>query len=374
MLNELITPASALEVVKKYEGSSDQLGHFLKKQVWNAGLLPDVAILGLPDARGSFCPQVADGTDAIRRHLYSLSTFSPEINILDLGNIRCGKELKDTYAAVKMVAEELAALSIRLLILGGSQDFTVPLVGGFKKKGFNLVIVDDRIDNSLNEMSPADEIYINNLPVGTSVSVIAGQSYFICQHEHDTVGDGYNGEIITLGESRSDIKEIEPLLRKSDFVSFDFGSMKSSEAPGQYRISPNGLTGEEACQIAWYSGISTTPAWFGIFGYSPSDDFTTSGSMMAAQISWYFINGISKRLDEEPVEEAINFEHYCVTVDGLEEPISFLVHPISQRWWMEVPSEDCTLFPVRIPCSEKDYRKACENEISEKWWKYFYKL
>ena len=273
-----------------------------------------------------------------------------------------------------MVAEELAALSIRLLILGGSQDFTVPLVGGFKKKGFNLAIVDDRIDNSLNEMSPADETYINNLPVGTSVSVIAGQSYFICQHEHDTVGDGYNGEIITLGEIRSDIKETEPLLRKSDFVSFDFGSMKSSEAPGQYRISPNGLTGEEACQIAWYSGISTTPTWFGIFGYSPSDDPTTSGSMMAAQIGWYFINGISKRLDEEPVEEAINFEHYSVTVDGLEEPVSFLVHPISQRWWMEVPSEDCTLFPVRIPCSEKDYRKACENEISEKWWKYFYKL
>ena len=58
MLNELITPASALEVVKKYEGSSDSLGHFLKKQVWNTGVLPDVAILGLPDARGSLCPRL----------------------------------------------------------------------------------------------------------------------------------------------------------------------------------------------------------------------------------------------------------------------------------------------------------------------------
>jgi formiminoglutamase len=206
------------------------------------------------------------------------------------------------------------------------------------------------------------------------VSIIAGQSYFLCGTEHDLAGEGHNGEIILLGELRSDFDEIEPLLRKSDLVSFDFGSMKSSEAPGQYRISPNGLTGEEACQIAWYSGISTTPSWFGVFGYSPDSDPTTTGAMMAAQIIWYFINGISKRLDEEPDGEASNFEHYHIAVDGLENPIPFLMHQISHRWWMEVPSEDCNMFPVRIPCSGKDYYQACENEISEKWWKYFYKL
>ena len=374
MLNELIIPASTLEVVIQYEGSSDQLGHILKSQVWDTDHLPHVAILGLPEGRGSSCHQLAEAPDVIRRHLYSLTTFPAEINIVDLGNIKCGNELKDTYAAVKIVAEELSALNIHLLILGGSHEMTVPLIGGFDKQEFNLVIVDDRIDNCVKENSPADEFYINNLPIGTSVSVIAGQSYFICQQEHDIVAEGYNGEILTLGEIRADFKEIEPLLRKSDLVSFDFGSIKSSEAPGQYRISPNGLTGEEACQIAWYSGISTTPVWFGIFGYSPSFDSTTSGAMMAAQISWYFIYGITKRLDEEPVDEATNFEHYHIPVDGLDDPISFLRHPVSQRWWMEVPTEDCTIFPVRIPCSKKDYRKACENEISERWWKYFNKI
>jgi hypothetical protein len=271
---------------------------------------------------------------------------------------------------MKMVAEELSALNIRLLILGGSQEMTVPIIGGFNKEEFNLVIVDDRIDNCVNKKSPADEFFINNLPIGTSVSVIAGQSYFICQQEHDIVAEGYNGEIITLGEIRSDFKEMEPLLRKADLVSFDFGSIKLSEAPGQYRISPNGLSGEESCQIAWYTGISTNITWFGLFGYSPSFDSTTSGAMMAAQISWYFINGVSKRLDEEPEDEATDFEHYYISVDGLDDPISFLRHPVSQRWWMEVPAEDCTIFPVRIPCSKKDYRRACENEIPERWWKH----
>ena len=374
MMNELIIPAFALEVVKQFEGNSDQLGYFLKKQVWNSDQLPQVAILGLPEGRGSQCHQVANAPDAIRRHLYSLTTFPPEISIVDLGNIKSGNELKDTYAAVKIVAEELSELNIRLLILGGSQELTVALIEGINKQDFNLAIVDDRIDNNINVNFPADESYVNNLPFGTTVTVIAGQSYYICQQEHDIVSEGYNGEIITLGAIRADIRELEPLLRKSDFVSFDFGSIKSSEALGQYRISPNGLTGEEACQIAWYSGISTSQVWFGLFGYSPSLDPGTSGAMMAAQISWYFINGISKRLDEEPIDEATNFEHYHIPVEGIDEPISFLQHPLSQRWWMEVPSEDCQIFPVRIPCSKKDYRKACENEIPERWWKYFNKI
>jgi len=374
MLNELIIPASALKVVIQYEGSSDQLGYFLKSQVWDPDHLPDVAILGLPEGRGSGCLQVAEAPDAIRRQLYALTTFPPEINIIDLGNIICGNELKDTYAAVKIVAEELSTLNIPLLILGGSQELTVLLIDGFDQPEFNLVIVDDRIDNNVRENSPADEFYINSLPIGTSVSVIAGQSYFICQQEHDIVAEGYNGEILTLGEIRADFKEMEPLLRRSDLVSFDFGSIKSAEAPGQYRISPNGLTGEEACQIAWYSGISTKQTWFAIFGYSPSFDSTTSGAMMAAQICWYFFNGISKRLDEEPVDEATNFEHYHIPVDGLDDPISFLQHPVSQRWWMEVPDEDCSVFPFRIPCSKKDYHKACKNEIPERWWKYFSKI
>ena len=374
MLTDLLIPAKDLAVVRTYDGSSVELGYYLKKRKWDLNNLPSVAILGVPEGRGSHNQDVAEGTDAIRLQLYSLATFPSEMDIVDLGNIKCGNQPRDTYAAVKIVSEELSALGIRLLILGGSQELTVPFISGANREASELVIVDDRIDNSENTKSAADERFINMLPVGTSVSLIGGQSYFIGEQWHDLLAEGSNGEILSLGEIRADFRELEPMIRKADMVSFDFGSMKASEAPGQYRLSPNGLTGEEACQIAWYCGISTTPAWFALFGYSPKADPANLGAMMAAQISWYFINGVSKRLDEEPVDEATNFEHYRVTVDGLEEPIAFLVHPISRRWWMEVPSEDCTLFPFRIPCSKKDYKKACKNEISEKWWKYFNKI
>ena len=370
MLNELIIPASELEVVKQFEGSSDQLGHYLKNQAWDFDNLPGVAILGIPEGRGSQCQDVALAPDYIRYHLYNLTKFSPEFRIVDLGNVRCGNNLKDTYAGIKMVAEELSALNIPVLILGGGQETTVPIIAGFNCQEFKLIIVDDRVDNKIGENCPADESYINNLPHGTSLTVIAGQSYFIGQNDHELFAEGFNGEIITLGKMRSEFREIEPLIRNSNLISFDFGSLKSAEAPGQYRISPNGLSGEEACQISWYSGISTAPVWFGIFGYSHSSDNTTSGAMMAAQICWYFISGITKRLDIEPVDEATDFEAYHVAVDGLDDEISFLRHPVSHRWWMEVPSDDCTDFPVRIPCSKKDYHNACKNEIPERWWKY----
>ncbi len=374
MLNDLIIPAKDLAVVKKFEGGPNQLGHLLKNSAWDRKNLPQVAILGIPEGRGSAIQNVGDGADAIRSHLYGLASFTSETTIVDLGNIRCGTNVKDTYAAVKIVAEELASLGIRLLILGGSQEFTVPLALGFNREDFNLIIVDDRIDNTEEDNAPADERYINNLPVGTSLTHIGGQSYFIGEQWHDVIGDGSDSELLTLGEIRADYKEMEPLIRKGDLISFDFGALKNSEAPGQYRISPNGLTGEEACQIAWYAGLSTNPAWFALFGYCAIQDPSTIGAMMAAQISWYFINGTTKRIDEEPFEEATNFEHYKIQVDELEEPISFLLHPISKRWWMEVPSEDCTLFPFRIPCSQKDYKLACKNEVSEKWWKYFNKI
>jgi arginase family enzyme len=373
MLNDLIIPAKELAVVKTFQGDENQLGYHLKKQTWNLKKLPDVAILGIPEGRGSKGEELSTSPELIRTHLYSLAAFPSTVKLVDLGDIKCGATVKDTYAAVKLVAEELSGLNIRLLILGGSQELTVPLLHGFEKEELGLVLVDDRIDNIENEGAAADEFFINNLPDRTAVTLLAGQSYFIGEQWQDLLAEGTNGALLTLGEIRADYKEIEPLIRMADLVSFDFGALKVAEAPGQYRISPNGLTGEEACQIAWYAGLATTPAWFALFGYYSPNDPATLGAMMAAQISWYFIHGATKKLDDEPVDEATNFEQFVLDIEGLDEPVTFLVHPISQRWWMEVPSEDCTLFPIRIPCSRKDYLKACNNEISEKWWSYFNK-
>jgi arginase family enzyme len=272
-----------------------------------------------------------------------------------------------------MVAEELFSLGIPLLILGGSQSFTVPLLAGIEKNETILTVIDDRIDNQSQKESSVDDIFLNNLSNETIVNVMAVQSYFVSPENRENFSEDFNGTLFTLGELRNGIKEMEPYLRETDLVSFDYGALRLCEGPGQTRNSPNGLTGEEACQLAWYAGISTNPGWFSLFGYHPDKDPERNGAMMSAQIAWYFLNGKSRRMDSVPQDEAIDFMHFIVPVEGIPEPVTFLKHPVSKRWWMEVPSPDCDLFPLRIPCSKKDYRKACKNEIPERWWSSFNK-
>jgi hypothetical protein len=203
---------------------------------------------------------------------------------------------------------------------------------------------------------------------------MAAQSFFVSEDAKDSFPDDFSGSLITLGELRKDIREMEPHLRETDLVSFDFGSLRLCEAPGQQRNSPNGLSGEEACQLSWYAGMATIPCCFGLFGYAPEKDPEQVGAMIAAQIVWYYLNGLSKKTDEAPQDEAIEFAHFIVTVEGIPDPVTFLKHPVSNRWWMEVPSGDCDFFPKRVPCSKKDYLKASKNEIPDRWWNYFNKM
>lgn len=373
MLKDLITPSKSLAVVKQFSGENDLLGNMLISTAWNESELPDIVILGITDDRLTISSSFVETSDLIREQLYQLKGFSGSFRIVDLGNVKTGKEITDTYSALRLISEELAARGVPVLFLGGNQSFTVPLLEGLNKSEPILTVIDDRIDHLADKESISDDIFLNNLPTDTIVNVMAVQSFFVPQDSKETFSEEFNGALFTLGELRSSIRDMEPYLRETDLVSFDFGALKLSEAPGQMRNSPNGLTGEEACQLAWYAGISTNPGSFSIFGYNPAKDPERTGAMMAAQIVWYFLYGKSKKMDEIPQDEAIDFLHYVVPIEGIPEPVTFLKHPVSKRWWMEVPSPDCDLFPRRIPCSKSDYRKACRNEIPERWWASFNK-
>jgi arginase family enzyme len=373
MFKELLTPAKTLSVVKNFSGDTDRLGSRLVNAVWSESSLPDAVILGISDDRMSATTGFANAPGAIREQLYQLKGFSDSFHIVDLGNVKAGKDVADTLAAVRLLSEEIATMGIPLLFLGGNQSLTIPLITGINKYDAVLTIVDDRIDSLAEEKQVSDDIFLNNLSTETIVNLMAVQSFFVSPDSKETFSEEFNGFLFTLGELRSGIEEMEPYLRETDLVSFDFGALKLCEAPGQIRNSPNGLTGEEACQLSWYAGISTKPCWFSLFGYDPDLDPDRSGAMMAAQIGWYFLNGKSKKSDDVPLDEAIDFMHFIVQIEGISEPVTFLKHPVSKRWWMEVPSPDCESFPHRIPCSKKDYRRACKNEIPDRWWASFNK-
>src|SRR6478672_8635345 len=64
----------------------------------------DIIILGCPEIRGSApITGAANAPNAIRRQFYSLYNWHNQMNVTDLGNIKQGANLNDTYAALKLV-------------------------------------------------------------------------------------------------------------------------------------------------------------------------------------------------------------------------------------------------------------------------------
>src|SRR5688572_17153071 len=69
----------------------------------------DVVIVGAPEMRGSgfFKSGGPSAPDMIRKHLYQLHYWHTEIRIADIGNVKIGETLNDSYAAIKTVVSEL---------------------------------------------------------------------------------------------------------------------------------------------------------------------------------------------------------------------------------------------------------------------------
>ena len=66
-----------------------------------------LAIIGVKEERGAVDNKgCADGVDHIRKALYSLFNHWPQLHIVDLGDVKIGKEPNDTYYAVNQVLTE----------------------------------------------------------------------------------------------------------------------------------------------------------------------------------------------------------------------------------------------------------------------------
>ena len=68
----------------------------------------DIVLVGTGEMRGSgvFVGE-SNAADMIREQLYQLHYWHTDVSIADIGNIRTGNSLSDSYAAVKTVLAEL---------------------------------------------------------------------------------------------------------------------------------------------------------------------------------------------------------------------------------------------------------------------------
>ena len=110
--------------------------------------LADIIFLGVKEERGSINNSGCGlGADRIREKLFKLF-FDSAPNIIDLGNILPGETLNDTYYAVQSCLDTLIKSGKTVVILGGSQDLTIPIYKGYEKTEqlVNLTTIDHAFD------------------------------------------------------------------------------------------------------------------------------------------------------------------------------------------------------------------------------------
>jgi arginase family enzyme len=338
----------------------------------------DIAIVGIPEDRNSQNKGASLAPDKIRAQLYQLIKIDEKVKIIDLGNLKQGNTFNDTYSAVKEICRTLLSANLVTILIGGTQELTIPVFQTYEKlkSNVNLTSIDRTIDLMEDSINSSSETYLSEI-------IFKKRSLFkFCSLGYQLhLTDPGNINLINklyydacrLGEIRSGISMTEPVLRDTDIVSFDISSVRQSEAPGFVNPSPNGFYSEEACQLSRYSGLSEKASVFGLFEVNPKYDLNAQTINLAAQIIWYFLDGYSCRKMEFPASENKNFKTFIVGHSDLDYEITFYKSTISERWWMEVPNPKNNQ-SVIISCSYADYQKACEQEVPDIWWKSFQKL
>jgi len=343
-----------------------------------------VALIGVREDRGSKHNTGSGAApDEVRKQLFQLMRFNQDVKIADLGNIDPGATLKDTYVAMSRVVNELMNMKIVPVIMGGSHDLTFAQYGAYHhfSSNINLCIVDSMIDFHDGEDEINDENFLGRVFVAEPSSLFGA-----CMVAHQThltspqaleVMEKLHFEHFRLGQVRSDIYEMEPVFRSAHLCSFDLASVRFADSPANYTASPNGLFGEELCQLARYAGQSESVNSFGLYGCNLAYDNRDQSTKLAAQALWYFMDGFCNRKPDFPQEQTENYVKYTVQFKENKYEMNFWKSRKTDRWWMEVPAANKPRNQKKfhlLPCSYNDYQLACREEVPERWMKAYQKL
>ncbi|MCD0486999.1 formimidoylglutamase [Pedobacter sp. MC2016-14] len=390
-LSDFFSPLSLDEITPKQGFLTSQLGlkasfytdEFpeLEENTW------DIAIVGVQDDRASVNNSgCALGPDYFRSQFYQLNEGAFNSKIIDLGNIKAGAAISDTYIALKMVVTELIKLNIVPVIIGGGQDLTYAQYLAYEdlEQKVDLVVIDNKFDLDEDDeegIAARSDTYLNKIFLHQpnylfNFSNLGYQTYFVNQESLKVMSKLYF-DVHRLGEFSADISAAEPVLRNANMISFDISAIRSSDAIGNANASPNGFYGEQACRIARYAGMNDKLSSIGFYEFNPAYDKSSQTAMLLAQIVWYFIDGFYNRKKDFPLSPKSQYLIYRTTLsDGTGEML-FVKSKKSDRWWMQIPYPTGLSKNERyhlVPCLYSDYQTAVNGEMPDLWWRTFQKL
>jgi arginase family enzyme len=346
-----------------------------------------LALIGVLDDRGALNNQgCALGPNYVREQLYTLNEGNFTARIVDLGNIKAGKELSDTYIALKTVVAELVKLNITPIILGGGQDLTYAqymAYEGFEQK-VDLLAVDSHFDldeSSENTIETNSQAYLQKILLHQpnylfNFTNLGYQTYFVNQDSVKAL-DKLFFDAHRLGEFSGNMQAAEPLIRNASMLSFDISAIRSSDACANANASPNGFYGEDACQICRYAGMNDKLSSIGFYEFNPAFDQNGQTALLLAQMVWYFVDGYYQRKKDIPLQPKSQYLIYRTSLKEDGHELLFVKSKKTDRWWMQVAYPSTSSKNERyhlVPCSYDDYQLAVNGEMPDLWWRTQQKL
>ena len=321
--------------------------------------------------------------DPFRFYLYELF-LTKSVSIADLGVFIAGKNKNDTTIAIKEITSAVTSKGKLLIIIGGEQELTYANFLGYEKleQLVNLVVIDQKLNllvddkSALNSSNFLNHILLHEPSYLFNFSQLCSQNYFISKAQLKFLDDLYF-DLIRLGDIQADVKTSEPHLRNADLLSIDLSSIRKSEFNGANDAGPNGLYGNEICQLMKYAGLSDKLSSVGIYNFQNNALFQED-AMLIAQMLYFLISGFSERKGDFPIGTKHDHLKYVVFHEELKHDMVFHKSPKSDRWWLEVPYPPIKEFKFErhhlIPCDYKDYQNAVEGIIPDLWWRTYRKL
>jgi len=327
----------------------------------------DMVLVGCGEMRGQGIEyNNTSSPDAIRKEFYKLFHWHNNVTVADIGNVKRGANLQDSYAALQSVVTELLEQNKRVVILGGSHDITLAQYGAYcsLEKIIEATCVDAAIDLNMDSVLLSDNFLMDMLTGEPNFikhySHIGFQSYLVHPQMLETI-DKLRFDCFRVGKVRENIEEMEPAIRNASLFSFDISAIQNAHAPAN-RLTPNGFNGEEACKLMQYAGMSETVSSIGLYGYYPENDVHNLTAKQISQMLWYYMDGIFKSKFESSIKDRENFNEFTLALSEFDT--TFLQSKKTGRWWMKAHDGKF------IPCSKMDYIIAGNNDIPERWMRY----
>lgn len=324
----------------------------------------DIVMVGMDEVRGAGVLNYSiNSADVVRKHFYRLFHWHSEVTIADIGNIKRGADLNDSYAALQEVLSELMVAGKKIIIIGGSHDLMLAQYNAYasQQKIIEAACADAFIDMNTDSRFIADnflmKLFTDEPNYLRHYNHIGFQSYFVHPSMLETI-DKLRFDCYRVGKVKEHIEEMEPAIRNSHIFSFDITAIQNAHAPANI-TTPNGFNGEEACTLMQYAGMSQNLTTAGIYGYNAKLDKHELTAIQISHMLWYFADGLLKAKFEEQLQNRGGFNEFKLMFADFETV--FLQSKKTGRWWMQLPDESF------IACSYRDYLIAQNNDLPERW-------